>query len=50
VHQPLLRAVMQVPHHAAAGLAPFSEQTRPRVISWSRVSAFAMAVSSSCAN
>ncbi len=30
VHQPLLRAVVQVAHHAAAGLVPFGEQTRPR--------------------
>jgi hypothetical protein len=30
VHQPLLRAVVQIAHHPAAGLVSRGEQTRPR--------------------
>ena len=30
VHQPLLRAVVQIPHHAAAGLVSGGQQARPR--------------------
>ena len=48
--QPLLRAVVEVAHDAPPCLIRLGEQTRSEAVSWSRLSAFAIAVPSSSAN